>query len=468
MNKTEALIQQMREVAPPGQQELDDGTRGELTRLTADLLASRPESAEEFERYLAVQKRSLDLPLEEVRSRIRGRTIIVTGGTGCIGTVLLEQLAGFEPARLVSVGITPPERSVEGVEYVYLDIRNGGSLERLFGEIQPDIVFHLAAQRDPGLAEREVHRTASTNVIGTRKVAEAAERTGVEQLVCASTGKAVRPYASDIYAASKRVSESLLANAAARGRVSCSGVRFTHVVDNSILLGRLEEWCRNGEIVHLHSADIAFYTQSALEASQLMLCAALAPRDDSFRLHAIRNLGWPSNLLDLALGIMEERGTVAPLHISGFDPGYEEKPYPGLYDPASAGEVSPLISAFEAPRVEPAPNDAVDCFTVPACNEPNVTGRLRKLERLCQETSAGEPIREALDDFSCTLLDKTLRETPSPVLRRIARFTVPYRESMTDEHLSLDDAVRYWAGDELPLDNASRVGQRWISSKQVS
>jgi NAD(P)-dependent dehydrogenase (short-subunit alcohol dehydrogenase family) len=395
------------------------------------------------------------LPLEDVWARLSGRTIVVTGGTGCLGTVLLEQLAALDPVRLVSLGITPPERRVGGVEYARLDVRDAGALERFLEEISPDIVFHLAAQRDPGLAEREVHRTVGTNVIGTRNVVEAAARAGAEQLVYASTGKALRPYTGDVYAESKRVGEWVVANAATRGLLPCSGARFTHVVDNSILLGRLEGWVRTGGAVRLHSADAVFYAQSALESAQLMLCAALAPRDDVLRLHAIRDLGWPVGLLDLALGMMAHRGTVAPIHVAGYDPGYEERPYPGLYDPALAGAVSPLINAFEAPLVEPAPSPMVDRFAVPAPDEPGIERHLRRLERLCREPTPDGDVRAALDDLAWDLLDVTLKGTPPRVLRRVAAFTEPYRDGMGEEHLRLDDAVRHWAGiDGLALDMA--------------
>jgi NAD(P)-dependent dehydrogenase (short-subunit alcohol dehydrogenase family) len=456
MDQVAALLRLMREAAPPGQRELDDETRRELTELTAALVAARPESAAEFLRYLAVKRRSLELPLDDVRARLSGRTVVVTGGSGCLGTVLLDQLVGLGPSRLVSIGVTPPERCVAGVEYAHIDVRDAGALGRLLEETCPDVVFHLAAQRDPGLAEREVHRTISTNIIGTRNVVEAARRAGVGQLVYASTGKALRPYTGDVYAESKRVGEWVVANAATRGLLPCSGVRFTHVVDNSIVYRRLEEWCRTGGVVRLHSADIAFYAQSALESAQLMLCAALAPRDDVLRIHAIRDLGWPVNLLDLAVGMMSQCEMIAPIYIAGYDPGYEERPYPGLYDPVRAGGVSPLINAFEAPLVEPAPSSpTVDRFAVPAPDEPGIERRLRRLERLCYEPTHDGIVRAALDDLAWGLLDVVLKGTPSSVLRRVAAFTEPYRDGMSEEHLRLDDAVRHWAGiDGLALDLA--------------
>jgi len=78
-------------------------------------------------------------------------------------------------------------------------------------------VFHVAAQRDPGLAEVEVHRTVSTNVLGTRTVLTAAAEAGLPQVVCASTGKALRPYSPDMYTARSRPAAAA-ERAAAAGR----------------------------------------------------------------------------------------------------------------------------------------------------------------------------------------------------------------------------------------------------------
>src|SRR4029079_15833578 len=118
------------------------------------------------------------------------------------------------------------------------DIRDGSALHRVFEDVRPDVVFHLAAQRDPGLAERTVRESLETNIAGTANVLAAAVAVGVDSIVYASTGKALRPFSPHIYAASKKVRE-FLAYATAHGRnTRTSVVRFTHVVDNSLVLKR--------------------------------------------------------------------------------------------------------------------------------------------------------------------------------------------------------------------------------------
>ena len=306
-------------------------------------------------------------------------------------------------------------------------------------------MFHVAAQRNPGLAEIEVHRTVSTNVLGTRNVLAVAADAGVPQVVCASTGKALRPYSPDVYAASKRAAEWVGSTASSAGDMRCSAARFTHVVDNSIIVQRLHEWAGGG-IVRLHSTEIAFYIQSALESAQLLLIAGLGAARGALRVHAITDLGWPVSLLDLAVGVLAAARSATPIYISGYDRGYEEIPFPGLYDPATAGEVSPLLNAFEAARVTEAPCHMVDAFPLEMRPDPAPVKLLAALEEACDMTEDPDVIRGALDELSWSLLDVTLQAAPTQVLARSAAFADPHRHGLSPEHQRLLAAIRRDAG----------------------
>ena len=72
-------------------------------------------------------------------------------------------------------------------------------------------------------------------------------------------------------------------------------------------------------------------------------------------MHAITDLGWPVCLIDVALGVLASKQSRTPVYISGYDPGYEEVAFPGLYDPATAGDVSPLMNAFETAALVDSP-----------------------------------------------------------------------------------------------------------------
>ncbi|GII25393.1 NAD-dependent epimerase/dehydratase family protein [Planosporangium mesophilum] len=445
MRHTPAILEDMRSVAPPRQARLDEPTRGRLAELTAELLASRPGSGAELHRYLSIARRTVPLPERAVSAELRGRTVAVTGGSGCVGTVLLRQIRRLCTARLVSADIAAPRRPVTGVEYVEVDVRSAEAVEGFFTRYQPDIVFHLAAQRDPGLAERFVGYTVDTNVVGTFQVARAAERAGVGRFVYASTGKALRLYSRCVYTESKRIGEWLVADVAGHGRMACAGVRFTHVVDNSIVLDRLRRWCDDGEPVRLHSPDTVFYVQSAIESAQLLLSTLLAGADHVFRLHAIRDLGWPVSLLDLAAGYVAAHPPVTPLYLAGHEPGYEETPYPGLYDPTLSGDVSPLLNAVEAHHAEEAACAAVDGVAVTACGAPDLLDRLPELRRWCQ-VGSDRQARRVLDEIGWDLLVLTMRSTSPAILDRVARLTSEHRPTMSDEHRRVDDVVRRYAG----------------------
>ncbi|MDH6465039.1 FlaA1/EpsC-like NDP-sugar epimerase [Micromonospora sp. A200] len=438
---TDEVLQRMLTAVPPHRKEVSAADRRRLSELTSELLRTRSGCVDELRRYSAIRQRAIPLPLDAVMAAVRGRRILVTGGSGCLGTALLSQLSLLGPGVLMSAAITHPRRPVSGVRYLRLDIRDYGSVRAFMQKHRPDIVFHLAAQRNPGLAEYQVARTVHTNVLGTLNVAKAAERAGAESLVYASTGKALRPYTSDVYAESKRMGEWLVSQVAARGNIACAGVRFTHVVDNSIVLQRFRNWCRTGKVIRLHSPDTLFYAQSAAESAQLMLTAMLLSDKPLMRLCMIRDLGWPVNLLDLALGVVAESGGDVPLYIAGYEPGYEEMPYPGLYDPMLAGDVSPLMNAMEAHNLQESASRAVDMVSVHPVSAPALTRRMPKLQDLC---TAGDDaaVRIIFDDMAWKLLEQIAMAASPTAVRRMVQVSRPYRDQLSPEHRKLDEVLR--------------------------
>ena len=454
MSEPAAIIEAMRQAVPPGKARLSDCDASALRDLTAALMTARPHAASEYQRFLAIASRSLSLPEEQIGARLRGATILVTGGTGCIGSMLIAQLARYRPARVVSVsrGVTGAVRRHEGVEYRNADVTDRVATERMVGGVRPDVVFHVAAQRSPGLAESEVRRTVSTNVLGVRNILAAASGAGTRQVVLASTGKALRPYSPEVYTASKRAAEWIAATVAASGEVTCSAARFTHVIDNSIIHGRLLDWAAAqaegatligaGTAIRLHSADTAFYAQSALESAQLLLIAMMGAVPGEFRVNAITDLGWPVGLLDVALGVLAATHSRTPVYISGYDPGYEEVPFPGLYDPATAGDVSPLLNAFETAALTTNPFPMVDAFRLEMAADPAVPKLLASVESACDRGLGDDAIRQALDDLSWSLLDATLATAPPDALARCARLIRPYENVISPTHMRILRAIK--------------------------
>ena len=429
------IIAEMHEAVPRGRQCLTGAELKRLARLTQALVASKPEAQEEYGRFLAAVRKDIALPEPVLAGCLQGKRILVTGGSGCIGSALMAQLARFSPARLVSVsrGITQGWPRVPGAEYVQADIRDADQLSAVFDQVRCDIVFHVAGQRDPGLAEHEVHRTVTTNVLGTSNVIRAAASFRVPHVIFASTGKALRPYSPEVYTASKRAAEWLLWQAAARGVATCSVARFTHVIDNSIIHARLLDWC-DGGVIRLHDTGIAFYVQSALQSAQLLLAAEVGAQPGLLPVHAISDLGWPVTLLDVALGVLAWTGSAAPIYFSGYDRGYEAMPFPGLYDPMTAGDVSPLISAFEATGARRSYCADVDVFPLQVASTDALDERMYALASICARTQEPGAVRAALDELSWSLFDATLSAVPRQVLTRAARISSPHRDRLDARH----------------------------------
>ena len=446
MGTVSEIIGTMKAVAPAGRRRLDEETLRQLSDLTRSLIASKEGAAEEHARFLSIAERGLCLPEAELADRLRDATVLVTGGTGCIGSTLMAQLAARCPGRLVSVsrGVTGDWPRHAPAEYLRADVRDQAAMETLIGGIKPDLVFHVAAQRDPGLAEAEVHRTVSTNVLGTRSVLTAAAQAGVPQVVCASTGKALRPYSPDMYTASKRAAEWIASAVAQASDMVCTVGRFTHVLDNSIIYQRLLSWADEPEdgVIRLHGTDIGFYVQSALESAQLLLLACLGGQRGEARVHAISDLGWPVSLLDLALAVLARSGSATPIYVSGYDRGYEEIPFPGLYDPLTAGDVSPLLNAFEAAAVVVSPCPMVDAFRVDMASERRTAKLLNALAEVCDQTQDPDAVRGALNELSWGLLDASLAAAPRRALRRSAVMAQRHSDTLGPDHRRVLEAIQ--------------------------
>lgn len=446
MRSISDLLCALKAAAPARAERLTPEQIERLRALTRELLELKPQAPAEYRRFEGVRRRGIDLPAQELAARLEGRVVLVTGGTGCIGRVLLRELRAYRPARIVSVtrgrtALPDLEASPElaGVEFVHGDVRHRAGLDELFDEVRPDVVFHVAAQRDPGLAETEVRRTVATNIFGTLNVVRAAARVGTESVVCASTGKALRPYSPDVYAASKRVGEWMLARTAAACDLRLSASRFTHVVDNSIVGQRLRAWCAGDEPIRLHSAEIGFYIQSALESAQLLLCGLVDAQPGQLRINALRDLDWPASLLEVALGAVAQSGSAAPIYISGYDSGYEEQAFPGLYDPMTAGDVSPLINVFEAIGAKAAASEQVDVFSPdPLSDDAEAVRALAALEAACVPASTADPdprvVRARLDELSWALLEASVVEIPAQARGRAVRLAERSVASLPEAH----------------------------------
>lgn len=400
--------------------------------------------ATDYARYLAVRERRLSLPPARLVERIENRSVLVTGSTGCVGTALLRQIAPLRPAKLIGIGVDTPMEMCPGVEYHHVDVRDTAALRRLLERSRPDVVFHLAAQRDPGLAESTVVETVATNVIGTANIIEQSLAFEVEDLVYASTGKAMRPYTRDVYAVSKKIAEWLVASAGIGHRPAVTIARFTHVVDNSIVLQQFRAWCRSGEPLRLHDPEALFYAQSAVEAAELLLGCLLAARNGQPALCAIRDLDWPFKLRDIADGVLQEFDNPTPMSVIGEQPGYEQGAYPGLYDPEFSGGISPLINAMEGRSLLDVDLPGVDVVGVATSNRLKMDELMAEIhDAYIAATTPEDCIRNLLDRAARQLLDATMATASDDVIARIEKLMRHCDSaSLSATHRVIQDSVR--------------------------
>jgi len=132
---------------------------------------------------------------------------------------------------------------------------------------------------------------------------------------------------------------------------------------------------------------------------------------------------------------------VPGIYISGYDRGYEEIPFPGLYDPMTAGDVSPLLNAFEAGAVVGSPCPMVDGFRVDMAPEPRATKLLTALAEVCDRTEDPAAARGALNELSWSLLDCTLRAAPCQALMRSAAMAQRHSNSLGADHRRILEAI---------------------------
>lgn len=369
----------------------------------------------ELDRFQQIAQRHLPCT-DGLDEWLAGKRVLVTGGTGCIGSELVRRILRSS-AVVGSVSRHLPTAAIPGVSYYECDIRNLERLEDVF-TLGWDVVFHTAAQRDPGRAEVEVRRTITTNAVGTFNVLTSARDNDIPQVVYASTGKALRPWSPEVYTASKRIAEWFLANFG-NDIPLISGTRFTHVAANSIILERLYNWSRCSAPVKLHAKGIQFYVQSAVESAELLLAAGAYATEGVPSLFSITDLEEPVDLTQLAKGVIAEVQSDSVIDYTGYGQGYETHSFPGLYDPRTAPDVSPLINGMEAAHATQ-PLAGVDAFPIKfQCDEDKrAYAAFLALDIACDQDM---DLRHPLNEMSWVIASKAVAAADPAVCRRMSR-----------------------------------------------
>ncbi len=323
----------------------------ELTDLTKELISLYDTQGRLCgDPFNATRERVLSLPVDKLRPLLKDSVCLLTGGQGCVGTALLEELLKFDVREIVIMDIKPaPESSIsEKVRFVTCDARDYESVLSIFKKFQPNIVFHAAAQRNPGLAEYQIYNTITTNVLGTLNIVRACEASGsVTQCVFSSTGKSSRYLTEEIYAGTKKMCEFILDAYAKRSNVRYCMVRFTHILDNSLMNQHLLSECEHNDYISVHCPGKFVTAQNVREAAYLMLNTLVYSELKQCKFLLVRNLEWPVESLEMALYYIKRSKRDIPVIFMGNPVGYKEKFFRGQMDWSNPQELNLLINVYE-------------------------------------------------------------------------------------------------------------------------
>jgi FlaA1/EpsC-like NDP-sugar epimerase len=219
---------------------------------------------------------------DQIRARLAGRVVLVTGAGGSIGSELCRQIARFHPAAVV--GFDQAETALYEIDQEMREcfpeiafypevgsIQSRGRIAELFEQYRPDSVYHAAAYKHVPMMEAHLFEAVENNVFGTRSLAQAAVESGVEDFVLVSSDKAVRP--ASVMGATKRLAEMVCL--AAGGGPGFIAVRFGNVLGSSgSVIPKFRRQIAAGGPVTVTHPEMRRFFMTIPEAAQLVLQAA--------------------------------------------------------------------------------------------------------------------------------------------------------------------------------------------------
>jgi FlaA1/EpsC-like NDP-sugar epimerase len=284
-------------------------TLGDLIRGEASIKQFREVSLEDL-----LGREPNQINLESVRREISGRTVVVTGAAGSIGSELCRQIIDYNPAQLVCL-----DQSETGLFYLRLDldkhengtklafrvadVTDGESIQRLLSEVRPEIIFHAAAYKHVPMMERNVQEAVKNNVLGLLNLLSLADEEGCKSFVLISSDKAVNP--TSVMGATKRICELILSSRPPNG-MRCVSVRFGNVLgSNGSVIPVLQQQLHNHEPLTVTHPEIKRFFMITREAVALVLQAfAIGNHGDIL----VLDMGEPVRIADLARTLIRLSG----------------------------------------------------------------------------------------------------------------------------------------------------------------
>ncbi len=274
----------------------------------------------------------------EINNMLNGKTVLVTGAGGSIGSELVRQIFKTHPKTLVLFDIYENstydiqmelvhkirEENIKDIELVTLigSTYNEVRVEQIFKKYKPEYVYHAAAYKHVPLMEDSPAEAIRTNVIGTYNVAKMADKYKAKKMVLVSTDKAVRP--TNVMGATKRFAEMIIQHFAAESKnTAYAAVRFGNVLgSNGSVVPLFKKQIEAGGPITITDKEIIRYFMTIPEAVSLILqCGLFANGGEIF----ILDMGKPVKILDLAEKLIRQAGLVPYVDIdiveTGLRPG---------------------------------------------------------------------------------------------------------------------------------------------------
>ncbi|MCP3739692.1 polysaccharide biosynthesis protein [Rossellomorea sp. BNER] len=258
----------------------------------------------------------VELDIESISKKLTGKTILVTGAGGSIGSEICRQVSKFKPKKLVLLG--HGENSIYLIDMelrtqykdqfkivpVIADIQDRSRIFDVMEEHQPDVIYHAAAHKHVPLMEYNPKEAVKNNVIGTKNVAEAADTFGVNTFVLVSSDKAVNP--TNVMGSTKRIAEMVIQNLAQVSQTRFVAVRFGNVLGSrGSVIPLFKKQIQKGGPVTVTHPDMTRYFMTIPEASRLVMQAgALARGGEIF----VLDMGEPVKIVDLAKNLIRLSG----------------------------------------------------------------------------------------------------------------------------------------------------------------
>ncbi|MFC2175106.1 polysaccharide biosynthesis protein [archaeon] len=343
-----------------------------------------------------LNREPVKLDAKGLSKEVKGKTILVTGAGGSIGSEICQQLCEFKPKKLLLLGHgensiyeTDNELRLKfpGIDVVPViaDVVDEKKIGRVFETYKPDIVFHAAAHKHVPLMEMYPEEAVKNNVLGTHALANAAKAHGCSLFVFISSDKAVNP--TSVMGATKRVGE-MIAQSMANGTTRFIAVRFGNVLGSrGSVIPLFRKQIESGGPVTVTDKRMVRYFMTIPEAAQLVLQTTLVGKSGDVM---VLDMGEQVNIAELAKQM---------ILLSGFEPGKEiEIKYTGMRPGEKLYEE--IMTAAEG--IKSTSHDQIFTASLPKVEQAELNASISRLEKSAADgdtKAITEELRRLVPEF---------------------------------------------------------------------